>query len=62
MQATIEEVKEILTYSQMRVKQLDWELQGHTEGELPADLLEVLWNHQETVALCKERLAQEAAK
>lgn len=59
MQATIEEVKEILAYSRMRVKQIDWELQGYTEGPIPEDLLDTLFNHQETVTLCKLRLARE---
>jgi hypothetical protein len=60
MNATIDEVKEILEAAIWRAKRLDWEMQDRDEQ--PEDLLEALWNTQETIALCKARLAQEAAK
>lgn len=58
MEATIEEVKEILEQAIWRAKRLDWEMQDRDDQ--PEDLLEALWNTQETIAFCKARLAYEA--
>ena len=58
MKATIEQVKEILEQAIWRRKSLNWEMQDR--DEIPEDLLEALWNTQETIELCKARLAQEA--
>jgi hypothetical protein len=57
MNATIDEVKEILEAAIWRAKSLDWEMQDR--DEIPEDLLEALWNTQETIKLCKARLAQD---
>lgn len=60
MEATIEQVKQILHEAIWRRKSLDWEMQDR--DEIPEDLHEAMANTQETIRLCKERLAQEAAK